>query len=367
MQIQFNSLVIINGAIIALGIFAGIGLLLRKENRIANQLLALLLICSSLWLIDNFFRISGIYSTNPDFYFKPIYYSLAFGPLIYLYVLSITNSSFRFKRTYWLHFIPVALQASLYIFLSLKDYTFKRWYWMEVHSPITYRIEFNGTFLSMCIYLTLSIVVLRKYQKWLSQNFSNTSKKELNWLKTLLILMIILTVQWFIEVILRDFYGNFQFNHSILILGLTTVLLAFKAFNQADQKGVEFQNSLSKDPKKENIDIKPEILRRIVDEMETKKAYLDPNLNLKGFSERCGIPQRTVSQYLNQELKLSFHSFVNAQRVAEFKRQVSIPENKNLTLEGLAYESGFNSKSSFNRIFKKYEGKTPSDYLKSIS
>ena len=148
MKIDFNWLVIICGAMIVLGLFAAFPLWMSKENRRSNRILSILLLSISLWLVDFFFNISGIYGQDPDYYFKPIYYSFAFGPLIYLYVKSITQSDFSLRFKHLLHFIPVVIQAALYCFLCFKDYSFRNWYWQEVHLPYTYRVEFNGTFLS---------------------------------------------------------------------------------------------------------------------------------------------------------------------------------------------------------------------------
>ena len=141
----------LNGAVIVLGLFAAVNLFFRKPNSLPNQIMALFLACISLWLIDTFLRITGIYGENPNLYFLPIYYSLAFGPLIYFYVQSIVNSAFRIKIYHLLHFVPVFIQAGLYIFLSCSEYTFKRCYWIEIHFPYTYRLEFDGSFISLAI------------------------------------------------------------------------------------------------------------------------------------------------------------------------------------------------------------------------
>ena len=133
--------------------------------------------------------------------------------------------------------------------MTFQDYSFKRWYWLEIHSPYTYRIEFNGSFLSLAIYLFFSIKLLNRYQQWLNNEYSETSKTRLNWLKLILTGMLLLTIQWFVEVILRDFYENFyQYNYSTFILGLVTLTLAYWAFHQADQKAIVYQKPVDKKP-----------------------------------------------------------------------------------------------------------------------
>ncbi|MEM9821896.1 MAG: helix-turn-helix domain-containing protein [Bacteroidota bacterium] len=354
---------ILNGAVIVLGLFAAFSLFFKNQNRSANRLMALFLISTSLWLIDNFMRIAGIYEQDPDLYFKPIYYSFAFGPLLYFYVLSIVNSEFKFRPFHLIHFIPVLLQAGLYFFLTWQDYDFKRWYWQEIHLPYTYRIEFDGSFISMALYSFFAIRLLNAYQKWLDDTYSDTSKSKLNWLKVMLILMLVLTLQWFVELILRDLYANYyQYNFSPLILGLLTLILAFRAFHQEDQKEIVYQKKAVEPPKTNTLDFKQEVLTQIEARMLEHQDYLDPTLKLKTFAANCQLPQKVVSQYLNQRLHQSFHDYVNHYRIEEFKKRLAEEKGELMTFEGLAYDCGFNSKATFNRIFKKLTGLTPSQY-----
>ena len=329
-----------------------------------NKLMAFFLISISLWLIDNFMRISGIFQNHPDLYFKPIYYSLAFGPLIYFYVVSITNSNFKFKKVHLLHFIPVIFQGGLYLFLSLKDYSFKRWYWIDVHLPYTYRLEFDGTFISMAIYLFFALKVLAKYQDRLNNNYSETAQSRLNWLKLILVLMLLLSLQWFVEVILRDFYENYyNHNYSIYMLGIVTLIFAFRAFYQADQQAIVFEEKSNENINLDSWTFDENILNKIQNRMIEHKDYLDPKLSLKTFASNCKLPQKTVSQYLNQKLDQTFHDYVNRYRVEAFKTKLETADREIKTFEGLAYESGFNSKASFNRIFKKFTGMTPTQFV----
>ena len=171
-------------------------------------------------------------------------------------------------------------------------------------------------------------------------------------------------IQWFGEVILRDFYGNYyQYNYSVLILGLLTIVLAMKAMVQDNLAHIEFQESAIKSKairKANNID--KSILDQILNRMTEEKDYLDATLNLKNFAKSCNLPARVVSDHLNQGLQKTFHDFVDSYRVEEVKMKIKSDTDKQFTLEGMAYESGFNSKATFNRIFKKFTGMTPSQY-----
>ena len=162
MTIPFSFPVVLLLAVIAQAGFAAALLWAAPHNRRPNRLLALLLLAIGLWALDGFFRVSGIYGQNPRWYFLPIYYSLGFGPLLYFYVRSIVNHAFRFRWQHhgW-HFAPVLAQAALYWGLTFQPYPTKLWYWETVHQPITYRLEFVGTWVSLVTYLLLSLGVLR--------------------------------------------------------------------------------------------------------------------------------------------------------------------------------------------------------------
>ena len=98
--------------------------------------------------------------------------------------------------------------------------------------------------------------------------------------------------------------------------------------------------------------------------MQTEKLYLNPQLSLNDFSQITNIPSHHITQTLNEFCKQNFHDFVNYYRVQEFKVQLFLPKNESFSLLGIAYDCGFNSKSSFNRIFKKITSQTPSEYKK---
>ena len=272
MEIIFNINVVFVGAVIVLGLFAATCLFFRKQNQLPNRLMAFFLLSLSLWMVDVFMRVSGIYQQAPEYYFMPIYYSFAFGPLLYLYVRSITNSDFKLSRIHLLHFIPVILQAGLYLFLVTQDYAYKNWYWLEVHSPFTYRVEFDGSFISLAIYSILSIRLLGQYQSWLDASYSEHSKSQLRWLQVILVLMVVLTIQWFVEVILRDFYANFyMYNYSSFILALLTLVLAYRAFHQADQDDIKYNTNTPTIPEESSTDFKPEVLEQIEQRMSQSR------------------------------------------------------------------------------------------------
>ncbi|HQU58004.1 MAG TPA: helix-turn-helix domain-containing protein [Saprospiraceae bacterium] len=100
--------------------------------------------------------------------------------------------------------------------------------------------------------------------------------------------------------------------------------------------------------------------------LDKEQLFLDPALGLKTLAEQLGLHPNKLSWLLNEHFGKNFNEFINAYRMESFKAKALDPANSHLTILGLAYESGFNSKTSFNAFFKKMEGKTPSRWLKSV-
>jgi len=107
----------------------------------------------------------------------------------------------------------------------------------------------------------------------------------------------------------------------------------------------------------------PELHQQLLRLMQTEKPYLEPKLSLAQLAEILGVMPNHLSQIINQYEEKNFYDFVNSYRVEEFIDLAKKDTDKNFNLLGLAFEAGFNSKSSFNQVFKKFKGKTPSEFL----
>ncbi len=356
--------------LIAQGVYSATLLLLIQGNRVANRFLSALLLLFALWICDTFFRVAGIYSQNPNFYFLPIYFSLAFGPLLWMYTRSLTTPDFQTGWNWTWHLLPAGLQFAFYLFLQSQDYAYRRWFWMEIHQPLTYDLELVLSLISLSIYLILGLKQIRKYQRIIENEFSNTHRITLNWLRGLYVLILVLAAFWLIEIIARTLYSNYPITPlSALTIGLAIAFLGGGAIIQRDLSGMELSGydpdaQMEDDTQRavQNTDL----LRQIEKEMEINHAYRNPDLNLKEFSALIGVSVREVSHQINTGLGMSFIDFVNSYRIEEVKNRIEQEESDRFTLLSLAMDSGFNAKSTFNRVFRKFTGSTPSEYQKSV-
>ena len=133
----------------------------------------------------------------------------------------------------------------------------------------------------------------------------------------------------------------------------------FKSIYQTDSISVQ------KSKKKVLLDqhIAANYTIKLLDHINENKPYLDANLSLRSLADQMEIHPNHLSWLLNESMGENFNEFINHYRIENFKSLTKDPENSKITIMGLAYESGFNSKTVFNTCFKKETGLTPRQYL----
>jgi AraC-like DNA-binding protein len=109
------------------------------------------------------------------------------------------------------------------------------------------------------------------------------------------------------------------------------------------------------------------MIGKLLEFMTTNKPYLNPELSLSSLSQELGINRNQLSQLINDGIGENFYDFVNKFRVDEVKRLMADPQKQNYNLLGIALEAGFKSKSTFNLVFKRFTGLTPTEYKKNIT
>jgi AraC-like DNA-binding protein len=107
-----------------------------------------------------------------------------------------------------------------------------------------------------------------------------------------------------------------------------------------------------------------ECLRKISYLMDMEKVYRDETLSLQSLAEKCSISPHCLSQIINEHLKKSFPDLINGYRVEEAKTLLGDRGRVNRKVLAIAFEVGFNTKSGFNKVFKKYTNMTPTQYRK---
>jgi YesN/AraC family two-component response regulator len=110
-----------------------------------------------------------------------------------------------------------------------------------------------------------------------------------------------------------------------------------------------------------------EINTRVISLMEKEELYKEAELTLQDLSTKIQHPTYQVSLAINEGLNKSFYDLVNGYRVEEAKRLLLMPDSRNYTILSVGFEAGFNSKTTFNTVFKKFTGLTPTEYKSKIA
>lgn len=231
-----------------------------------------------------------------------------------------------------------------------------------------------------CIYTYRELV---HFQKLVRYNYSNLENRDLNWIKYLLIGAIsILTVD-IITSIYESFAGDMGLNIgfiTVIPIVFLVMYLGYYGVSQSkillpdylfvtkeDVANVELINT-SKKSLKYNYDVaEMEKLKIELDLLvQEKKPFLNEELTLSSLADKLEISDKKLSTLLNQNMETSFYDYINGYRVEEVKKRLALPDSNTYTILAIAYDCGFKSKSSFNRIFKNNTHLAPSEYQKRL-
>jgi AraC-like DNA-binding protein len=363
---------------IAQTLFSGILIAVKKPRILANQILAawLLIICAEmiLMLINE-----TLYELYP---IKIIPFT--YGPLLLLYAKWMTTENPRFDIRYLWHFLPflIFLIASLiYIDERVMHGTDG---FLVRDRFVSFRIVFGSTFfISITAYSIATFVVIRRHKKRLKDFVSYSSEKiTLQWLVGLSITFYTGYVIMFIfggVDIMVDFMPFDPYEISFISLTLLTFLFGIFGFHQpsifeevvrhdhiikATEAEIDSKKYRRSGLKKKDV---ADLVNKIRKYMVIRKPYLDRELTIYDLSNQLKISRHTLSEVINEHMGMNFYSLINEYRVKEVKERMQSDKYKQLTILAIAYDSGFNSKSSFNTVFKEKTGQTPSEYLAALN
>jgi len=405
-------------AAITITFFLAIILWTKKGKTIADVVLAGWLCVMGFHLLLYYLHITGdIYKYS---FLLGVQFPLPLlhGPFLYLYTVTITHESNHFSKKNWLHFLPAiiawAVLVQYYVMPAAQKIDIYR------HNGVGYEIYMQIILMAAMIsgfsYVLLSFYQLKQYRKRIAEEFSNTERINLNWLRYLI--FAILTI-WLIlvlgggdpaifgaVVIFVSLLGYFGITHMGIFTYRQTIVkemaqpsmqetLAFQskyakqASDEISPRSNAFTSTIganheelssneSVEAKIETVRVKYEksglqkeaaekIHRDLNQLMSTQKLFRQEELSLSQLAQQLGVHPNNLSQVINTYENKSFYDYINSLRIEEFKSLAILPENCRYTLLSLAFECGFNSKTSFNRNFKKITGQSPSAYLKEMN
>jgi AraC-like DNA-binding protein len=348
--------------------FSGLLISTKKPLTIANRLMAawMFLIC-----IELIFAL--INSTLLEMYSFP-FVAFTYGPLLLLYVKFMTNPVRKFNWLSLLHFIPFFVFLTVSVIFREKPLLEDLRNFFVPDRFISLRIVYSTCFfLSVTIYSILAFVEIRKHQENLKNLISYTSRViTLNWLK---VVSISFYTAYFVLFILGgiNMVGNYiPFDPYFVIFGFIALFSFVYSFYGIRQPVIFGEELKPEDDDKKEIekytksglkeDQAEEYLLKLISFVEDKKPYLERDLSIHDLSLMTAIPRHYITQVLNEKHKRNFFTFINGYRVKEVIERFSDPKYNHYTILAIAFDAGFNSKTTFNSIFKSQTGLTPSEF-----
>jgi AraC-like DNA-binding protein len=359
----------------------------KKGKSDGDYILAVWLCFIGFHLLDYYLLKTGFSYEHPHLLGIGACFPLLQGPFMYVYTLVMINKENRLKPVYLLHGLP---------FLAFTIYFLFTFYFLSATEKIAYiRMQEDHpypviTILNILIlvlgpvYIVLSLFELRRHLRTIAAHFSYKEGINLNWLKYVLAglgfiwSMVILTnvlvtiplisdtlsenIIYFSVVIAVFFLGYFGIKQQAIYADYTT-----PGERRRWIQARNFQKKGKVEYDKAKAAREDEIGNALQSYFEDEKPYLNSRLTIREVAEALNTSEHQLSPIINKLTGKNFFEFVNSYRVEEFKSRSLLPEFRNYTLISIAYECGFNSKATFNRVFKNHTGQTPSEFYRRLA
>ncbi|MDR6919809.1 AraC family transcriptional regulator [Chryseobacterium sp. 2987] len=350
-------------------------LTVKTKYKLGNRLLAFFLFTNAVDALKFLMRDFPVNFINLEAFRWSINYLVPAS--FYLYVLSVCFSNFRLKPKHFWHTIPfIAFNLYMTYGIYFEDRASKVSFINALsESPIMqfFHILFEVLFQ---VYFIASFLVIRKSKTVYLENYTNPDISILNALYKITILYYVLHFIVLIRWLVTFIFGMGEIRAWIVTLDgfaflFCTCWYLFVALNKPEFfRGVNSDLKPIKEaiPKQKTnpltVEEKNKEIQFLKDFMLEKEPYLDSSLTIQDLSEQVKIPVKDLSTLINLYMDKHFFDFVNEYRIEKAMQILKDPSQKELTVLEILYHVGFNSKSSFNTSFKKYTGKTPTDFRK---
>ena len=341
----------------------------KGGNKIANRLLAALTFTISIVVGG-----AVLLSTKYVFLFphlSRLHHPFAFlgAPLVFLYLRVLTRNEERFETKDFLHFIPFAL-CLIYLLpyytqsgeeklkIVVSEYVQESMgHWYYVRSALF--------IVQSLVYLIVIAAVIITYSRGVKDRTSPSEKAILFRVRFFVIAFLSL---W-LGALLRYALDQTARTNLLVPLGASALVYAIGYMEMARRPAITAnaeKPAAAKKYEKSTLtsDRSEQYLQRLVHLMEHEKVFTDDELTLQKVAEKLSIPAHHLSQTINERLGQTFSDFINSYRVEEAKKRLLDPAKSHYSLLAIAEEAGFNSKSSFNAVFKKHVNMTPSEFRK---
>lgn len=371
---------------------------IKTENK-SNYWLSLFIFLCSMYIAPWMLGFAGWYDNQPYrdiLFYIPFQHLFLIGPIIFFYTQSLLNPSFQFSKKEAIHLVPGLLYlvyiTAIWVYdkLFLGDYYF---YQDGMDKDFEDWYQKLGL-ISMIIYFVLSIRYYNVYKKLMFQVVSFADAILFKWIKTYLIAFLLMLLLPIVFDVIGLFYPEIQtYTGSwwfYLFFSIVMYYIAITGYSNPTNAAIPFKMSFFDnnpilllnenqtiesetfiDIEHENFEetISPEMEHwklKIETLIQEEKLFENPELTLSDVAKKLETNAAVISKTINQGFQMNFNDCINNYRIEAVKNRFADGEHKKSTLLGIAFDSGFNSKATFNRAFKKNTGKTPKEYIETL-
>ena len=375
----------------AQGLFLTVYLLHRHRKPLPNRFLILLNLSYSIVLSEMVLEELNFWDAFP--WLIPMVLGIVFimVPAHYYYALHLTRPGRRLQAVDLLHLLPFVALELYQGFGMMRGHDPTEELFVPSHGGIT---AFNLILLTYAlVYMVLTLIRLHRHRAASPAFLSNIERIQFRWLNNLTWLTIIILVAFSMEnlLLLDGIELSQEFNLTSLLVAVFVYALGYQILLHPDilvvpraetfganeqtvaaqgeeQPRANDEDEAKKYQKSGLSEERAEAIRSsLLEVMEKEEAYRNPELTLIDLADHLDVSPHNLSEVINTRLGVNFFDIVNGYRIECVKADILDPEKKHLKMLALAFEAGFRSKSSFNLLFKKHVGMTPSDFRKQNS
>ena len=322
----------------------------------------------------------------PDLMILQLNISLLLAPLFFIYIRSLTHAHHRSSWSVLMHLVPYGLTwiywMSLFVVYSEPELEVLFNETPDERLPVLFVLALLLEALAIPVYAVGSLWMLEQHRRSIADTFSYTEGIDLRWARALVYCAMALWLGIIIpELVAREPTWIADDRYVQIGYAVATPFVFYLGYFGLRQghimampsEPVSLQPASPSEPTAKYLKsgLKPTeaeaYVAALADYVSAEKPYLQNRLSIQDLAHALDIPARHLSQVINEQLQQSFYDYVNYHRVEEFKRRIADPRYKSYTVLAVALDCGFNSKSSFNRIFRKFEACTPTAYMERLN
>jgi AraC-like DNA-binding protein len=363
-------------------LFAVLLLTIKREKPLSNFFLAFFLLQQAAIPLDILISFGAEFRNVALSWSPNLFYVFGFGywleaPFLLWYTRSLIYKDYRLTKKDLVYLIPffsyLVYQVLFYYQLELQDKQHLQEDYNLFSAPhyMNYVTLFREVFRAALG--IICILEIKRYSRHIKTNFSDIERLDLTWLKMLVIGFLAIRAWAVLVGLLILLSVSFGITTNFEIMGLTgnyttfimvSMLIFFGLGHSSVFEGIEVKSSDSLKAEVLKDKIKDVQIKQVAEYMEKEKPYLMPALTLDKLAAQLKMQPRILSHLINRHFACNFFEFINSYRVEESKRMLADPRCAEKNMLDLMFDVGFNSKASFNTLFKKKVGMTPSEFRK---